>query len=202
MAPAPSDPDADADSDSGPSFAPGTNVLVLAGALSDAKRDHCGELLAAAPPETLDVLRVTYSRDVDELVDEWLDAHGALPARTGIVRVGDGATLTGADPEAADLDGVAVTTANPNDVTGLGMRLNNYLGDHDPDLQLVVCFDSLTQLLQFTDVESAFKFVHMFTGQLRDIGAVAHFHMDPDAHDTQTVSRLKPAFDEAVTVDG
>jgi hypothetical protein len=180
---------------------PGTNVLVLAGALSDAKGDHCLDLLDTGPPDTLDVLRISYSKGVDELVDEYRDAHGQLPARTGIVRVGNQASLTGADPDAADTDGVAVTTANPNDVTGLGMRLNNYLGDHDPETQLVVCFDSLTQMLQFADVQSVFKFVHMFTGQLREVDAIAHFHMDPDAHDPQTISRLKPAFDEAVTAE-
>jgi len=182
-------------------YEPGTNVLVLADALGDGKRDACGDLLAVDAPERLDVLRITYSRDADELVSEWRRAYGDLPARTGIVRVGDQASLTGRDPDAADVEGVAVTTANPNDVTGLGMRLNNYLSDHDPDLQLVVCFDSLTQMLQFTDVQSAFKFVHMFTGQLREVDAIAHFHMDPNAHDPQTVSRLKPAFDEGVQVD-
>ena len=95
----------------------------------------------------------------------------------------------------------SLTSANPNDVTGLGMRLNNYLGDHDPDNQLVVCFDSLTQMLQFADVQSVFKFVHMFTGQLREVDAIGHFHMDPDAHDAQTVSRLKPAFNDAIQID-
>jgi hypothetical protein len=182
-------------------YEPGTNVLVLADALGDAKGDACDDLLAVDAPERLDVLRITYSQEADEVVSEWRRAHGDLPARTGIVRVGDQASLTGRDPDAADMEGVAVTTANPNDVTGLGMRLNNYLGDHDPDLQLVVCFDSLTQMLQFTDVQSAFKFVHMFTGQLREVDAIAHFHMDPSAHDPQTVSRLKPAFDEGLQVD-
>jgi len=179
---------------------PGTNVLVLAEALSDAKREHCVGCFDIGPPSDLNVLRVSYSRSADELVAEWRETYGELPARMGVVRVGDRVSLAGADPDAADIDRVAVTTANPNDVTGLGMRLNNYLGDHDPDLQLVVCFDSLTQTLQFTGVQSAFKFVHMFTGQLRGVDAIAHFHMDPDAHDAQTVSRLKPAFNDAVTV--
>lgn len=181
---------------------PGTNVLVLAGTLSDAKHECCADLLGVAPPSRLNLLRVSYSRSADELVADWHECHDEPPARMGIVRVGDQASLTGRDPDAADLDHVAVTTANPNDMTGLGMQLNNYLGDHDPDAQLVVCFDSLTQTLQFADVQSVFKFVHMFTGQLREIGAIAHFHLDPNAHDPQTVSRLKPAFDEAIQPDG
>ena len=184
------------------SVTPGTNVLVLAGALSDAKGEHCHDCLDVAPPERLDVLRITYSREPADILAEWREHHETLPARTGIVRVGDQASLTGdADDGSVDHERVAVTTANPNDVTGLGMRLNNYLADHDPDTQLVVCFDSLTQMLQFVDVQSAFKFVHMFTGQLREVDAIAHFHMDPAAHDTQTVSRLKPAFDDGIRAD-
>jgi len=183
------------------SLSPGTNALVLTPALSDAKSDYCESLLALAPPDELDVLRISYSRQADDLVATWRETHGELPARTGIVRVGDQSSLAGANPDAVDEAGVVVTTANPNDVTGLGMRLNNYVNDLDPDRQLVACFDSLTQMLQFSDVQSVFKFVHMLTGQLREVDAVGHFHMDPDAHDAQTVSRLKPAFDEAITVD-
>ena len=176
---------------------PGTNTLVMAPSLSSAKQSTCLSLLEADKRQRLDVLRITYSASPAELVESWRETHGALPGRMGIVVVGDGAGLGRASD--ADLpDSVFVTTANPNDVTGLGMRLNNYLSDHESDTQLAVCFDSLTELLQFTDVQSAFKFLHMFTGQLREVDAVGHFHLDPGAHDEQTISRLKPAFDDAV----
>jgi hypothetical protein len=180
---------------------PGTNVLVLAPSLSSEKESRCLDSLAIASADQLDVLKVSYSKGADEIVSAWRDHHGELPARLGVVRVGDSASLRGVEPDAADLDAVALTSANPNDVTGLGMRLNNYVNDHPDDAQLAVCFDSLTQMLQFTDVQSVFKFVHMFTGQLREVGAVAHFHLDPSAHDPQTISRLKPAFDDAVEIE-
>jgi hypothetical protein len=179
---------------------PGTNVLALAPSLSQAKHDQCAELLDCDAPEDLDVLRITYSGVPSELVEEWQTDHDRLPARLGIVNVGDQAGVT--DDGSGDLpSGVVVTTANPNDITGLGMRLNNYLNDLNPDRQLVVCFDSLTELLQFTDVQAAFKFLHMFTGQLRDADAVAHFHLDPNALDDQAVNRLKPVFDDAVRAE-
>lgn len=177
---------------------PGTNRLVMAPALSDARCERCADLLACGGHADLDVLRVSYSTSPADLLAQWRDAHGDLPARTGIVRVGDRAALAGEADGVTDLDRVAVTAANPNDVTGLGMRLHDYLGDRDDDLRLAVCFDSITQMLQFADVEPVFQFLHTFTGQLREVGAVSHFHIDPAAHDAQTVSRLKPAFDDAV----
>ena len=176
---------------------PGTNTLVMAPSLSSAKQSTCLSLLEADKRQRLDVLRITYSASPAELVESWRETHGALPGRMGIVVVGDGAGL--GRPSDEDLpESVFVTTANPNDITGLGMRLNNYLADVEPESQLAVCFDSLTELLQFADIQSAFKFLHMFAGQLREVGAVAHFHLDPGAHEDQTISRLKPVFDEAV----
>lgn len=178
---------------------PGTNVLVEAPSLSGERDQHCLDSLAAGPLDQLDVLRVTYSGDPTALIEQWREAVGALPARTGIVVVGGSPNVAGEG--VSDIGNVAVTTANPNDLTGLGMRLNSYINDVDPDHQLVVCVDSLTELLQFVDVQAAFKFLHMFTGQLREADAIAHFHIDPEAHEPQTVSRLKPAFDDAVSLE-
>ena len=179
-----------------PAPTPGTNVLVMAPSLSDEKAGTCQELLDAESLAELDVLRVAYSDAPEELVAEWREHHERLPGRMGIVIVGDqpgGHSTDGALPEE-----VFVTTANPNDITGLGMRLNNYLNDGEPDSQLVVCFDSVTEMLQFADMQPVFKFLHMFVGQLRDADAAGHFHLDPAAHDSRTVSRLKPLFDDAV----
>jgi hypothetical protein len=182
-----------------PSFDPGTNVLVQAPSLSSERADQCLDMLAVGDPATLDVLRIVYSGKPQELLDQWREEVGTMPARTGIVVVGGAPDFEGTT-EVDSGETVAVTTANPNDITGLGMRLNNYLNDTPPEAQLVVCLDSLTELLQFVDVQSAFKFLHMFTGQLREAGAIGHFHIDPNAHDAQTISRLKPAFDEELTL--
>lgn len=181
-------------------FDPGTNVLVLGPSLAETHTSQCLDLLTVAAPSRLDVLRITYSEDPQELVEQWREHVGTLPARTGIVVVGTSPN----GPTDADLAGesnVAVTSANSNDITGLGMLLNNYLNDVDDAHQLVVCLDSLTELLQFTDVQSTFKFLHTLTGQLREADAIGHFHMDPAAHEEQTIGRLKPAFDDAVHLE-
>jgi hypothetical protein len=175
---------------------PGTNVIVLAPSLSDEKRKTCLDLQRTDAPGQLDVLRVSYSSAPAELVEQWRDHHGELPGRMGIVIVGDQPGQYPSDQEFPE--NVFVTTANPNDITGLGMRLNNYLNDHDEDAQLVVCVDSVTEMLQFAELQPVFKFLHMFAGQLRDADAFGHFHLDPGAHDDQTISRLKPLFDDAV----
>ncbi len=177
---------------------PGTNVLVMAPSISEAKQTACLDLQAVDSAAHHNVLHITYSGVPGELVDQWRDHYGELPARMGIVAVGGQPGQTAGNDSIAE--NVFVTSANPNDVTGLGMRLNNYLNDHDEDSQLVVCFDSVTEMLQFEDLQPVFKFLHMFAGQLRDADAVAHFHLDPGAHDNKTINRLKPLFDDAIDV--
>jgi len=177
------------------------NVLVLAPAMSDGKTEACYHLLADSPPAEMDLLRIVYHRSPERLLEEWTEFVGDAPANTAIINVNDRATGEATEYESAD-GNVEVFTANPNDLTGLGMEINNALTAlSETDNDVYVCFDSVTALLQFVDVESAYKFLHMFTGQLHTAEAVGHFHMDPNAHDDQVVSRLKTTFDEMVQSD-
>jgi len=175
---------------------PGTNIIVMAPSLSEEKQQTCLDLQNVGPADRLNVLHIIYSGAPAELVTRWRDHHGELPARMGIVVVGDQPGQHSSGDSVPD--NVFATTANPNDITGLGMRLNNYLNDHDDDNQLIVCFDSMTEMLQFADLQPVFKFLHMFAGQLRDADAISHFHLDPGAHNNQTINRLKPLFDDAI----
>ncbi|WP_136715096.1 DUF7504 family protein [Halorientalis salina] len=177
------------------------NVLVLASAMSDGKTESCYHLLTDSPPAEMDLLRIVYHRSPDHLIEEWTDLVGDLPANTAIVNVNDRASADVSDYDTGN-ENVEVFTANPNDLTGLGMEINNALTAlSETDNDIFVCFDSVTALLQFVDVESAYKFLHMFTGQLHTTGAVGHFHIDPNAHDDQVLSRLKTTFDDMVQAD-
>jgi hypothetical protein len=177
------------------------NVLLMAEAMSEAKTDSCYELLGGEAPESVDLLRVVYHRTPEQLLDEWERHRGDQPANTVIVGVDDRVQSSAleSDSPGAEARNIEVLAANPNDLTGLGMELNTALTElSKTDNQVYVCFDSVTALLQFVDTESAYKFLHMFTGQLHTVGAIAHFHMDPDAHDKQTLSRLKTTFDDMI----
>ncbi|MFB6176133.1 MAG: hypothetical protein ABEI99_03120, partial [Halobaculum sp.] len=175
------------------------NTFVLAPVMSDAKTDGCFDLLDEQPPEEIDLLKIVYRSTAEDVLDEWIERTGTTPATTVIVGVDDRAqssVMDAADDEAVDGQ-VEILTANPNDLTGLSMTLNNALSElGKTDNDLYVCFDSITALLQFVDTESAYRFLHMFTGQLRKAGAVAHFHASPNAHDPQTLSQMKTTFDE------
>lgn len=180
------------------------NVLVLAPVMSEQKNAACYDLLTEQPPAEIDYLRIVYRNTPDQVLREWADNVGEPPGTTVIVGVTDRAQVAqGTEAVEATDAHVEVFTANPNDLTGMSMTLNNAFGElSKSDRDLYVCFDSITALLQFVDGDSAYRFLHMLTGKLRKLGAVAHFHASPEAHDPQTLSQLKTTFDDLVEHDG
>jgi hypothetical protein len=183
------------------------NVLVLAPTMEDASDEMCGDLMTCAPPGETALLAVSLLGTPDSVLDAWRGHSPAqLPARVGIVTCDDmtRSAASSAGNTTTLLNGrVAVTSVNePSDLTGLGIRmsqcLSNWKGEGN---QVVVCFDSLTTLLQYVEVQRAFQFLHVLTKRIASIGGVAHFHMDPGAHDEQTVTTIRSLFDTVLTYE-
>jgi len=176
-----------------------SNILLLAPSLGQQGRDACHHLLARGRPERTNVLSITYTESPSEFVDRWTDSAGAAPARGGIVTVGESEASVG-DPDWA-VRGVE----NPSDLTGVGIELSELLSGMasaaDDDEMIRACFNNLTSLLQYADLQRAFRFLHVVTGRIKAVGGVGHYHIDPEAHDRQTMATLKGLFDAVVEVD-
>jgi len=162
-----------------------TSALVCTSSMGP--EHNCVELLSSTTAETT-VLWVTYSRPPSACIETFreADASGSL----SVIAVGDMPTET---DEADDVTVKSVST--PDDLTGLGITLSQALSAHD---DAVVCFESLTVLLQYVDTETAYEFLNALTGHLYAADARAHFHLDPAAHDTQTTDALASLFDAIV----
>ncbi|WP_324665097.1 DUF7504 family protein [Haloarcula sediminis] len=165
----------------------GDAAVALVCTSSTGPEDSCLELLSATAPETT-VLWVTYSRSPSVCLDHFraAGASGSL----SVIAVGESPTDI---PDSEDVTVKSVST--PEDLTALGITLSQALSTHD---DAVVCFDSLTVLLQYVDTERAYEFLNALTGQLYAADAEAHFHLDPAAHDTRTVDALASLFDAIV----
>lgn len=94
------------------------------------------------------------------------------------------------------------TVTNPSDLSRLGLTVSNIFSDWGADLDSpTVCFHSLSALLQYVSTENLFQFLHILTGELRDIGGIGHFHMDPGVHDAQTISTFETLFDTVIRIE-
>jgi len=162
-----------------------TSTLVCTSSMGS--EDSCGELLSTTTPETT-FLWVTYTRPPSACIDQFRAA--GTPGSLSVIAVGDMPALT---PGTDDVSVRSVST--PEDLTGLGITLSQALSTHE---DAVVCFDSLTVVLQYVATETAYEFLNALTGHLYAADARAYFYLDPTAHDTQTVEALSSLFDAIV----
>ncbi|WP_246986350.1 DUF7504 family protein [Halorientalis marina] len=173
------------------------SVLVLTPSFGSTGVEVCTDLLAGDDPGERTVLAVTYRQSAQEWVERWYDNTVQPPKRGIVVGVGDG---TAADLEDLEVHGASRWSAesvdSPADLTGLGIRLSDHLDSTAGPVRL--CFDSLTALLQYTDLKPAFQFCHALTGRVKGADAAGHYHLDPAAHDDRTLATIMGLFDASV----
>jgi hypothetical protein len=179
-----------------------SNVLVLSDSMDPEARGSYYRSLLPADPASLNVLAVQYTHGPDGWLDEWREHVGESPGRTTVVSVGDGrrgaaaADGGGTNYGGDDAGSTVSIVESPDDLTGLGITIGSHLerGEEYSGLTLVT-LDSLTVLLQYVDLKRTFRFLHVMVNRVKSAGAIGHYHMDPDAHDEQTVTTLASVFD-------
>lgn len=161
----------------------------------------CSHRLTAAPPERENVLVVTYSQSLDEIITRWRDVAREMPAEFGVISFAEfsrsSAAQSAPTPHSVPGGNVTLTTmSDAGDLQGLGTAITLYLDDWTiEERRTVVCIDSLTAMLRERGTEEVFQFLHVLTGYIKRAGAYAHIHLDPGAHDSQTIRTLEPLFD-------
>lgn len=181
----------------------GENVLVVGDELEREPTESYLQLLASPVerPGELNLVRVVYTSSLSELCEMWTETVGGPPNHLHVIRAQD--RQLGAVDE-GDVPGWLSTTAiNPNDLTGLAIRVRDALSELTTDsTRLSLGFDSLTPLLQYNDVTATYKFLHLVTGQLSQANATSAFRLDPRAFDDRTVNKLRSLFDDEVRIEG
>jgi len=183
-----------------------SNVLVYAPSFDADERTPCKDLLVHDEPAAQTLLAITYRQSPREWVADWIEEIGTDPTEGAVIGVGNrgqfGADETESKPDAWTLSEVE----NPGDLTGLGVELSEHLsGRYDTGQPgPALCFDSITHLLQYADLEAAFRLLHVVTGRIRNANARGHYHIDPEAHKQQEIATLMGLFDAVVehTDDG
>lgn len=183
------------------------NVLLLAPTMDPLGDEACGRLLDVGTGDDVLFLSITLSQGPDDRLDVWrTHVSKEAPSRSGFVTAGDqtrsvafdGGTPTNIGPDDTRIESVS----SPADLTGLGMKVSDLLEDlADGNQQIVVCFHTLTVLLQYVDLQKAFRFLHVLTGRMGAIGAIAHYHMDPSVHDERERNTLTTLFDAVLELD-
>jgi hypothetical protein len=169
----------------------GASTVLLASPSIGSRRQVCSALLTDPPVRS--VLFVSYVRGPDRCVGQ-LERAGADEVDVEVLAVGG----VGADGSAGHDDAAVRQVSTPGDLTRLGVEIDQFLSERAAPVS--VCFDSLTSLLQYVDLDTAYEFLHVVTGQVRAADARAHFHVDPGAHDDADIAAVTSLFDASVSV--
>lgn len=177
---------------------PGTNVLV-AGPPMTGKRTLALKILAHGSRHGDGSIVVTTKdggEDVRESLREMLGRDEGGPL--GIVDCVS--KQQGINPaQSAEL----TYASSPKDMTGIGIQLSEFLESFYKERGVQrnrILLHSLSTLLMYSNLQTVFRFLHVFTGRVQSADALGIFVIDSTAHDQQTMSTLKQLFDGQIEI--
>lgn len=183
-----------------------SNVLVLAPRIGAHEDRACSRLFAESAAEETHAIMVAYGSSAEERLAIWSDDIGANPVEATVVDV---ETVTRSAAAASASDGAAESqpsnvrykpVSDPTALIELGTTLDACLQSATPARHTALCFHTLTDVLQYSERREVSKFLNVLTGNVDRAGAVAHYHLDPAAHDDATVELFGRFCDAIVDV--
>ena len=169
----------------------GTNVLITGPAMVG-KRDLAFQLLAAGHEEGEGVLCVTTSASASSMLDEFERRVPTLDRdRVAIV------DCSGGDSQDAIREIATERVSSPGDLTGISIstaKLVQRFSDLDVS-EIRHGLVSVSALIQYIDLNTVFKFLHIYTSRIEDTGGLGIFTLDSTSHDPKTVNTITSEFD-------
>jgi KaiC/GvpD/RAD55 family RecA-like ATPase len=92
---------------------------------------------------------------------------------------------------------------SPSDLTGIGVRISQFFEDYlikKKILKIQLHINSLSEILMYSNIQTVFRFMHVFTGRVKAAGALGIFVIDSGMHDDHTIATLKQLFDGIIEI--
>ncbi|MFB6127089.1 MAG: RAD55 family ATPase [Halolamina sp.] len=183
-------PQLDADVDSG------TNIL-FSGPPLTGKRGFALDILADGVEADNGAIVVTTKDSADRVLE---DFASRTPYENRPVAVVDCVTQQQGVSDIRE-DSRVKYTSSPVDMTGIGIKLSEFLEAFYQERNIEqnrIMVHSLSTLLMYSDLQTVFRFLHVFTGRIQSVDGLGLFCIDSTAHDDQTMNTLKQLFDGIV----
>ena len=177
---------------------PGTNVLIEGPPMSG-KLELGFQILETGARNGEGSIFVTTKDNADRVAEDFAKLAGDVDPTVGIVDCVTKQQGMGSTTESE----LVRYASSPVDLTGIGIELSELLRALYQKRGLTrnrILLHSLSTLLMYSDLQTVFRFLHVFTGRVQSADALGVFIIDSSAHDEQTVSPLKQLFDGIVTV--
>lgn len=178
---------------------PGTNVLV-AGPPLTGKRRIAFDILASGANRGDGSIIVTTKDSADKVLDSFDERIDDVEPDIGIVDCVTKQRGIGT----IDDDPRIKYASSPVDMTGIGIKLSEFLQEFYETRGLTenrVLLYSVSTLLMYSDLQTVFRFLHVFTGRIQSADALGVYVIDSTAHDDQTMNTLKQLFDGVIELE-
>ena len=175
---------------------PATNVLVAGPAMSGT-RDLFLQMIAPTADANEGAIAVSTGKDATRVYEQLTATAGSI----------DGQQLGVVDcvshQRRVEADGPNLrSVSSPRDLTGIGMELTDlYESFFERDVRRIrTGLDSISTLLMYADLQTVFRFLHVFTGRISTADSLGVFVIDPTSHDEQTTQTLSQLYDGRIDV--
>jgi KaiC/GvpD/RAD55 family RecA-like ATPase len=177
---------------------PGTSLLISGPPLTG-KRGLAMDVLAEGTRSGQAAIVVTTKDGAGRVLDDYRDRVDIDDKPVAVI---DCVTRQQGVGEVRDDERVKYTSS-PVDMTGVGIKLSETLESfqsHGVDKTRVMVH-SLSTLLMYSDLQTVFRFLHVFTGRIQSVDGLGLFCIDSTAHDDRTMNTLTQLFDGIVTTE-
>ncbi|MBP2030843.1 KaiC/GvpD/RAD55 family RecA-like ATPase [Methanohalophilus levihalophilus] len=176
----------------------GTNLMLLGPPMSGKDSIVNNILYTGLDDSNASVLVST--REPGENVLEWFLKHDP-DMDTSSLGIVDCVTKT-LGIAAEDTDNIK-RVSSPVDLTGIGVRISQYFEElwmkkENPPIRL--CINSLSTVLMYSNLQTVFRFLHVFTGRIKAAKGLGLFVVEDQMHDPQTIATLKQLFDGMIEI--
>lgn len=183
---------------SGTVVEPGTNLLVTGPPLSG-KRRLVMETLAVGARGG-DGTIVVSARDSDTRVRSEFEVllDEATVSAIGIVDA-----VTEHIGRSTDTE-MTKYTSSPRDLSAIGIKFSEFIQTLYTDQQRErnrVGVDSLSTLLLYSNLQTVFQFLHVFTSRVESVDGLGLYTIESTAHDSESLNTLEQLFDGRITVE-
>ena len=93
--------------------------------------------------------------------------------------------------------------SSPVDLTGIGVKISQFFEEffmkkNTQKIQLHI--NSLSTILMYSNIQTVFRFLHVFTGRIKAASALGIYVIESGMHDEQAVATLKQLFDGMIEI--
>ena len=94
--------------------------------------------------------------------------------------------------------------SSPVDLTGIGVKISQFFDEFlkKKNIQKIqLHINSVSAILMYSNIQTVFRFLHVFTGRIKSIGGIGIYVIESGMHDEQAIATLKQLFDGVIEIE-